>query len=120
MLTLRSKSASKPGSASCTLTSAELQAYPDSLLSSFVAACATSNGAAGDDSADGSSSSTVSINLEDVPGWPSGLLKPVEAAEVIPALYRWASLAGIACCSSLTDVICAQKYRPAAVLAPAL
>jgi hypothetical protein len=86
MLTLHSKASAKPGSVSCTLTAAELQKYPDSLLSSIVASCSTTD----DEVAEGSSSSSssVSIKLEEVPGWPSHLLQPAWAAEVITAMYR--------------------------------
>jgi hypothetical protein len=71
------------------MTSAELQAYPDSLLSSLAASCTTSDAAGGDSS----SSSTVSINLDDVPGWPRSLLNTDEAALVMNSLYRYASCA---------------------------
>jgi hypothetical protein len=95
MLTLHSKA--KPGSASCTLTAAELQKYPDSLLSSIAASCATSDDVVAGTwqqqqqllqvAGSSSSSSIVSINLEEVPGWPSSLLKPVDA-DVLTAMYR--------------------------------
>jgi hypothetical protein len=85
MLMLHLKLGSKPDVASRSLTPAELQKYPNSLLSSIAVASTTSDE---DDDGGSSSSSTFSMDFEDAPGWPSHLMQPSKAAEVITALYR--------------------------------
>lgn len=62
----------------------ELQKYPDSLLSSIASSCSSSTSY--------SSSSAININLAEVPNWPCELVKPTEAAAVIPAMYRTGQL----------------------------
>jgi hypothetical protein len=67
--------------AHCSLTKEELQKYPDSLLSSIASACSS-------DDNEGSSSSIVKVDVNEVAGWPCELVKPTEAAAVITTLYR--------------------------------
>ncbi|WIA39745.1 hypothetical protein OEZ86_005804 [Tetradesmus obliquus] len=84
-LTLQAQSVAVPAAAgrpatssiSCSLTKQELAKHPDSLLSSIASDCSAS-----------SSSDGINIDLKDVPGWPSELVKPTEAAAVITTIYR--------------------------------
>lgn len=66
--------------ATCSLTQQELARYPGSLLSSIASDCS--------DDSSSSSSNGVNIDLNEVPGWPSELVKQTEAAAVITAMYR--------------------------------